>query len=387
MPPAAARNFHERPLLVFWETTKACPLVCKHCRASAVTQPLPGELTTDEAARFLDGLREFGPPPPILVLTGGDVMCRDDLFEVLDRAREHRLPATLAPAVSERLTERAFLNFLEAGVKTISISLDGEKSSHERIRGTPGHWERTVDAIRSAVACGLRVQVNTCVMRENVADLPAVFERLGDLGVSAWEVFFLIQTGRGVDVKDLAPIEYEAVAHFLYDASCRGLVVRTVEAPFLRRVVLEREGGGAPPETPLYRALASGFEPPGDPPRCLAQSAGTRDGHGIVFVAHDGAIAPGGFLPIPCGNVRTDSVCRVYRDHPLFLTLRAPERFGGRCGGCEYRDVCGGSRARAFARYGDPLREDPACAYVPRAPVGGAEMVRPTASHRPPGTE
>lgn len=375
---AGARNFHERPLLVFWETTRACPLVCKHCRASAVTQPLPGELTTDEARRFLDDLREFGHPPPILVLTGGDVLCRADLFDLLDYVRELGIPATLAPAVSDNLTERTLRQFVEAGIRTISISLDGERSAHERIRGVAGHWERTCDAIRSAVRCGLRVQVNTCVLRDNVADLPSVFARIVELGAVAWEVFFLIRTGRGAAVEDLTPEECEAVAHFLYDVSCRGLVVRTVEAPFFRRVVKEREAMGAPPPSPLYYVLASELEALAGPAGgCLAQTAGTRDGYGIAFVAHDGTIAPGGFLPIPCGNVRTESLPRVYHEHTLFLALRAPERFGGRCGVCEYRDVCGGSRARAFERHGDALQEDPACAYVPRGLERDEQAVPP----------
>lgn len=354
-----------RPLLVFWETTRACPLACRHCRASAVARPLPGELSTDEARRFLDGLVEFGTPRPILVMTGGDVLCRKDLFPLLDYARDRGLTATLAPAVSEALTEDMLTRFVQAEVKTISISLDGEGSVHDGIRGVPGHWARTCAAIRTAIRSGLRVQVNTCVMRDNVAQLSALFARAREFGAAAWEVFFLIQTGRATGVEDITPEEYEGCMHFLYDAACRGMVVRTVEAPFFRRVVLQRDAGSAPPASSLYRKWAAQLAEMAPTSPRAAQTAGTRDGNGIVFVAYDGTIQPGGFLPLPCGNVRTDSLATIYRKHPLFRALRDPRRFHGRCGMCEYRDLCGGSRARAFAMFRDPLAEDPACPYVP----------------------
>ncbi|MBI4416560.1 MAG: TIGR04053 family radical SAM/SPASM domain-containing protein [Euryarchaeota archaeon] len=361
-------DFRVRPLLVFWEATRACPLACRHCRASALTDPLPGELATGEAERFLESVADFGRPSPILVVTGGDPLARADLLPLLERARDLGLRLALAPAVSDALSESVLSRLAELGVSAMSISLDGEGPAHDRIRGVPGHWGKTCAAIRTAIDAGLRVQVNTCAMRDNGHQLPAIFARVRGLDAAGWEVFFLIRQGRGTGVEELTPEECEACAHFLYDAACRGLTVRTVEGPFFRRVVRQREAGAPPPDNALYRTLTATLQDCAGPPgECLAHTAGTRDGNGIAFVAYDGTIHPGGFLPIPCGNVRTASLRDVYVDHPLFRDLRAPERFRGRCGACEFRDLCGGSRARAFHRFGNPLGEDPACAYVPPA--------------------
>lgn len=328
-------------------------------------------MSTAEAQRFLDGLEEFGRPAPILVLTGGDVLRRADILSLLGYARDRGLRVTLSPAVSDALTDEVLRAFVELGISTISISLDGEGRTHDAIRGVAGHWRRTCETIRTAVRCGLRVQVNTCVMRENVVDLPAIFARIRDLGAAAWEVFFLIRVGRGLNVDELPPDGCEAVAHFLYDASRRGMPVRTVEAPFFRRVARQRHAGLPAPADPLYERLAADLEHAGPAIGPAAPPTwGTGDGRGIVFVAHDGTIHPGGFLPIACGNVRTTSLRRAYVGHPLFRALRSPSAFKGRCGRCEYRDLCGGSRARAYARFGDPLEEDPACPYVPRAFAG-----------------
>lgn len=365
-PNRQAWDFDARPLLVFWETTRACPLACKHCRASAMLRPLPGELDSPEARQFLDSLEEFGRPRPLLVMTGGDALSRGDLLQLVAHARDRGLRVAVAPTVSEALTEKTLRRFVELGVSGISISLDGEGSVHDKIRGVAGHWGATCRAIQASVASGIRVQVNTCVMRDNVLQLPSLFARVHDLGAAAWEVFFLIKVGRGTEIEDLTPAEYEACVHFLYDASCHGIVVRTVEAPFFRRVVLQREEGQPPPPSALYERLSTELAHLAGPRgECRASTFGTRDGKGIAFVAHDGTIQPGGFLPIPCGNVRWNSLSRVYVNHPLFRALRSSRDFRGRCGGCEYREICGGSRARAFARFGDALEEDPACPYVP----------------------
>ncbi len=375
------RTFERNPLLVFWEMTRACPLACAHCRANALPRPLPGQLSTEEGRRLIDSIVLFGAPPPIVVLTGGDVLARPDLFVLLGYAIDRGLRVTLAPAVSDDLTPPVLRRFAHLGVRTISLSMDGDGPVHDRIRGVPGHARRTRAAIRAAHRAGLRVQVNTAVMRENVDDLPAIANRLFRLGVGIWEIFFLVRTGRAAEVGDLAPADCESCAHFLYDAAARGLEVRTVEAPFFRRVVLERERGFPPPSTPLYRELTRGI---GGLPAARARtprSAGTRDGNGILFIAHDGTVHPGGFLPIPCGNVRTDPLVDVYRNHPLFRLLRDPQNFEGRCGACEHRSLCGGSRARAYAAFGDPLQEDPACPYVPRTltwPAAAAVGREPT---------
>lgn len=370
----AALDLDRRPILVFWETTKACALACRHCRASAISEPLPGELATADAARFVDSLAGFGLPRPVLVATGGDVLLRHDLDAMLERARALKVPVALAPSVTPLLTEKRVAELRRAGVRLASISLDGATAAtHDGVRGVEGHFAETVSALRRLRAGGLTVQVNTVVMRDTVEELPGVARIVKESGASVWEVFFLVRVGRGRALGELAPEENEDVCHFLVDASRYGFVVRTVEAPFFRRIVAlrTREPGASDVAAtyalgPLYQRLAAALRTAlGEPTMPLrAQTKGTRDGKGIVFVGHDGELYPSGFLPLSLGNVKRDDIARVYREHPLLRRIRAAD-FSGRCGRCSYRELCGGSRARAYAFAGDPLAEDPACAYEP----------------------
>jgi radical SAM protein len=354
-----------RPILVFWETTKACGLACRHCRAAAVASPLPGELTTTEGTHVVESLADFGTPRPVLIATGGDVLMRSDLDALLERARASKVPVALAPSVTPLLRDGRLADLRRAGVKVVSISLDGATAAtHDHIRGIEGHFAETLAAIKRLRRAGLTVQVNTVVMRETVDELPEVAGIVKTCGASVWELFFLVRTGRGCALAELAPEENEDVCHFLAEASRYGFVVRTVEAPFFRRVVSDR---AASRPGPLYRRLANRLHATlGDPTsRVRAQTKGTRDGKGIIFVRHDGEILPSGFLPVSLGNVRSEALVDVYRNHPLLRSIRAAE-FHGRCGRCAYRHLCGGSRARAYVSTGDPLGEDPACNYQPR---------------------
>lgn len=367
-------DFDRRPILVFWETTRACLLACRHCRASAIAEPLPGELTTAEAEVLIDALAGFGRPRPVLVATGGDVLMRPDLDALAARACEACVPLALAPSVTPLLDEKRVASFRRLGVRIASISLDGATpETHDGIRGVPGHFGATLDAIHRLRRNGITVQVNTVVMRDTVEELPAVARLVRDAGASIWELFFLVQVGRGERLAELDPAANEHVCHFLVDASRLGLIVRTVEAPFFRRVVAERASGAPPPHGGLYRRLVAQLD--GADGAVRAQTKGTRDGRGIVFVGHDGTITPSGFLPLALGNVRRDELVEVYREHPLLRKIRAAE-FGGRCGTCSYRDLCGGSRARAYAASGDPLAEDSACAFRVdrRAPAEGDSL-------------
>jgi radical SAM protein len=369
--PAARRgrgpDYALRPMLVFWETTRACALACRHCRASATMEALPGELTTAQGKELIDQVAGFGRPYPILVLTGGDCLMRPDIFELVDYATGLGLPTALSPSVTPNLTPQMIERIVASGVKAVSISLDGARAeTHEGVRGIPGHFDDTVQAIRDLAAAGLTVQVNTTVMRANVDELADVAALISNAGAAIWEVFFLVQVGRGVSTEAVSPAEHEDICHFLFDASQHGFIVRTVEAPFFRRVVARRRAGDPAPRSEPYRALSSRLEtlmgPQAGLPR--AQTASTRDGKGIVFVAYDGEVYPAGFLPLGLGNVCTTPLAEIYRDNPLLKQIRATE-FTGRCGSCEYADLCGGSRARAFAASGDPLGEDPACPYQP----------------------
>jgi len=365
----ARLDLERRPILVFWEVTRACLLTCRHCRASAIAEPLPGQLSTEEGERFLESLTGFGRPYPVLVLTGGDVLMRPDLLRLVRKARELGLHTAVSPSVTPRLEPAALSSLREAGVKVASLSLDGAgPATHEGLRGVAGHFEQTVEALHLLRDHGFTVQVNTVVRPENVAELPEIAAIVDEVGASIWEVFFLVRVGRGTVLAELSPQQNEDVCHFLFDASRYGFIVRTVEAPFFRRVVAWRREGRPVEAGPLYDGLAERLrtllgEPRNEP---RAQTKGTRDGKGIVFVAHDGDVYPAGFLPITIGNVREESLVDLYRESPLLRDIRAAS-FRGRCGACEYADLCGGSRARAYAASGDPLGEDPACAYVPTA--------------------
>jgi radical SAM protein len=362
-------DFDRRPMLVFWETTRACLLACRHCRASAIAEPLPGQLTAEEGREFVRSLTEFEAPYPVLVLTGGDVLMREDSLELASYASSLKIPVALAPSVTPKLTPDAVRGMKEAGVKAVSISLDGATAAtHEGVRGIDGHFEHTLEAIRMLRANGLVIQVNTVAMRDNVEELPEVAALLDRLDVNIWEVFLLVKTGRGVQMDELGAAENEDLCHFLYEASMYGFVVRTVEAPFFRRVVATRNGDGPPAGLgPLYHRLSGRLldllgEPRGE---SKAQTKGTRDGKGIVFVGHDGDVFPAGFLPLAVGNVRGQSLARIYRESTLLRDIRAG-LFTGACGRCEFSDLCGGSRARAFATNGDPLGDDPACPFLVR---------------------
>lgn len=366
-------NFDLAPILLFWETTKACRLACRHCRAEAIAEPLPGQLTAEEGMQLIDRLAAFTPRFPVLVFTGGDPFMREDLFDLAEHARSLGMPIGFAPSVTPLLTEENARRMRELGAKTVSISLDGARAgTHEGVRGVQDHFRATESAVRMLVREGHTVQINTTVMRSNVEELADVAALVDAWGAHIWEVFFLIRVGRGSELEELTPDENEDVVHLLYDASRYGFIVRTVEGPFFRRVVTQRRELAAGADVaevfglgPLYRRLGARLrERLGEPGASRAQSVGTRDGKGILFVSHDGNVYPSGFLPLRLGNVRERDIVELYRSHPTLRAIRAAT-FAGRCGVCEFSDVCGGSRARAFATSGDALGEDPACAYQP----------------------
>jgi radical SAM protein len=344
-------------------------------------EALPGELTTMESGRLIRQVAAFGSPHPVLVLTGGDGLQRPDIFELAALATGLGLQVAMSPSVTPQLQTPSFDAMRKAGVRAVSVSLDGaEAGTHEHIRGIAGHFAATLAAVRAAAAAGLRVQVNTTVMRENVEELPELAALLARLKVDIWEAFFLVVTGRAAADSQLTPTECEEVCHLLFDASGFGFVVRTVEAPFFRRVVAwRRELGASDPGAvagifglgPSYVRSATRLRAPlGEPSHApAAQSLFTRDGAGIIFIAYNGDVYPAGFLPLALGNVRQKALAELYRDHPLLQAIREGD-FRGRCRVCECRQLCGGSRSRAFASSGDPLGEDPACAYRPRAGVG-----------------
>jgi len=371
-----------RPFLVLVELTRACELACRHCRAEAKRERDPDELTTTEIAAILDDLGSLGSPRPIVVFTGGDPLMRPDLIELVRHGVDAQLAVAVAPAGTPHATPVVLGELRRAGVSTVSFSLDGASAStHDSFRLTQGSFNWTVAACTAARRAGLRVQLNTTVTEETAHELPEVLDLARRLGVSLWSVFFLVPMGRGKALRPLSAEGIEDVLEFLFEAATV-IPLKTTEAPQYRRIVL-RHGSGAPTGTAergaLYAELHDCLGGLGIPLRVRAEAgitaasgAGHRrpplivgDGQGVVFISSRGDVQPSGFLPLVAGNVRERPLAEIYADSELFRSLRDPGQLRGRCGRCEYRDSCGGSRARAFAANGDPLAEDPGCPYEP----------------------
>jgi radical SAM protein len=357
-PNPRAIDTSERPFVLVWECTQACELACKHCRADAEEQLHPDELTTTEAKALLDDARRFA-EGQIVVLSGGDPLVREDLVELVEYGTEEGLRMTLTPSGTSSLTDERVATLADAGLRRMALSLDGASpTAHDEFRQESGSFEETVRAARRARDVGLPLQINTTVCRETVGELPAIRDLVADLGAVLWSVFFLVPVGRGRVLDPIEPQEAETVMSWLCEVSeAASFGVKTTEAPHYRRVALQSgdESGGT--------SQAGGG--PGGPPDHIGRRGGITAGDGFAFVSHVGEIFPSGFLPDSAGNVREESVVDVYRDTPTFQALRDPDALGGKCGACEFRHVCGGSRSRAFAYTGDPLAADPLCAYCP----------------------
>lgn len=345
-----AADFALSPLMFYYEVTLACDLVCKHCRALAQEQPAADELTTDQAKKLIEQVASF-PRKPTLVFTGGDPLKRSDLFELIRHANLCGLQTALTPSATPLATREAFERICEAGVRHLGISLDGVNAvAHDAFRGVEGSFQRTLDMLDFARQLKMPVQVNTTITRRNIDQIDALAELLAERGIAMWSLFFLVPVGRGIEEQRISPDEYEAVFERLWRLAGRmPFAIKTTEAPHYRRFVLQR--GGDP--------LAG----PEGTSKNRRAPLGVWDGRGVMFVNHRGEIFPAGFLPAACGRFPTDSVVAAYQQHPTFLALRDPDQFRGACGRCEYRHVCGGSRARAYALTGDFLETDPDCAY------------------------
>ncbi len=372
----------DRPFLVIWEVTRACALVCHHCRADSQDAFHPQQLTTAQGLDLLDQMAAFGAPSPMVVLSGGDAFERDDLEELIAYGKARGLSMSLAPSVTPKATPERFASVARAGVRAVSISLDGASAAtHDGFRGVEGVYDATAPICRTIVDLGMRLQINTTVTADNLLELPEVFERVLDLDAFLWSVFFLVPTGRGDALTPVDATVVEDVLHWLVDVS-RYHAVKTTEAPHFRRVMLQRQKAGAVDAAeafglgPTYRRLRADLErivaARELPVRRPRPPLDINAGRGFVFIDHVGTVYPSGFLPLPGGSVKERPLTELYRESPVFTQLRDPELLTGRCGSCEYRTLCGGSRSRAFAMAGDHLAEEPHCAYQPR----GGQLVR-----------
>jgi AdoMet-dependent heme synthase len=354
-------DFNQAPFTIAWEVTRACAYACVHCRADAMHTPDPNELNHDEAMHLIDRLADFG--SPILVFTGGDPMMRKDLYELIAHATQKGLRCSLTPTATALPTTARLEKARDAGIRRIALSLDAPRPEiHDNFRQVKGSWQRTMDILRRAQSVGISVQVNTTVAKHNVDILEGMIPFLQEVGAVQWSLFFLVPTGRAQVSNMISAEEHERVFNWLYDLSKNApFDIKSTAAPMYRRVAIERkraEQGAGKPVTFQGAGFqyADGLNRP---------TRGVNDGNGFLFISHVGDIQPSGFLPITAGNVRTDDVIDVYRNSKLFTDLRNPDLIKGRCGVCEFRDVCGGQRGRAYGMTGNYLESDPACIYVP----------------------
>lgn len=376
--PNPIRTLHtdveERPFIVIWEVTRACELVCAHCRADAQHHRDPLELTTADGFRLLDDLAAYGPPRPMVVLTGGDPFERPDLEELVEYGTSIGLHVSLSPSVTPLLTPDRLARVRAAGASAVSLSLDGaESATHDGFRGVAGVFDRTLEAASEVRDAGLRLQINTTVTADNVGELPRILDIVTGMDAGLWSVFFLVPTGRGEQLASLDATDTEEVLHWLHEVGDR-VAIKATEAPQFRRIAIQRTNSDDPdrdfPPGPLRLRLRADTTPVDEV--ALARSRARRPpldvnaGRGFAFVDHRGGVYPSGFMPLPAGSVRSASFPDIYRDAELLRSLRDPDRLGGRCGRCEFRSVCGGSRSRAYAVTGDPLAEDPGCNYQPQ---------------------
>lgn len=358
-PQIQTVDFNERPFIAIWEVTQACDLACVHCRASA--QPLrhPEELSTAEGKQLIDQIATW--KVPVFVLTGGDPIKRPDLFELISYAREVGVRVSLTPSATPLLTREVIVRLKEAGLARLAVSMDGASAAtHDAFRGLSGSFARTLDAVRWANEVGLPIQINTTFSRRNIGEIDQIVALMEQLRITLWSVFFLVPTGRGKLNDLLSADEFEGVFAKLGQLSTSATFdIKTTEAQHYRRYMLQQKVAEKRAGT-LHVETRVSTDEIGRAPR------GLNDGKGFVFISHKGEVFPSGFLPVSAGSIREQSLASIYCDSPLFRQLRDTSKLEGKCGACEFKQICGGSRSRAYALTGNPQAEEPCCAYIPK---------------------
>jgi len=366
LPPIPPRDFHVNPFIVIWEVTRACQLACLHCRAEAQHKPDPRQLTFGEGKRLIDQIAEM--ESPLLVFTGGDPLMREDLYDLAEYAIIKKgLKVSMTPSATSLVTKEAIDKAKQIGLSRWAFSLDGSyQGIHDSFRGTEGSFDLTMNAIRYLKELEIPIQINTTVSRYNLHDLENIADLMEKLGIVLWSVFFLVPTGRGQVEDMISAVDHERVLLWLSKlGQTASFDIKTTAAQHYRRVVIQQQKKKHRQQEDFYESVLNsgrlnGVDGLGRAPR------GVNDGNGFVFISHIGDVYPSGFLPIKCGNVRESSLSTIYRESPIMKNLRNPDLYQGKCGVCEYRRVCGGSRARAYAMTGNYLESEPFCIYQPK---------------------
>ncbi|MBV9610465.1 MAG: radical SAM protein [Acidobacteria bacterium] len=392
------------PRLVFWEVTKGCNLRCVHCRATATELSSPSDLSTEAALRVVEQISSFA--NPILVLSGGEPLFRADIFQLARYGTDRGLRIALATN-GTLVTKEVARKIVDSGVRRVSISLDGsDAATHDTFRGIPGAFDATLRGFRNLKELGMSMQINMTVTRHNAHQLPALFDLARSIGADALHTFLLVPVGCGVDIAEeqmVAPDEYERILNWFYDQSLAGEIeLKATCAPHYFRVAKQRQveakkaASAAPQQAPDPNAIgptdmlmpsgtgialhpharpanggghprANGHGHPGGHPEGMnAMTKGCLAGTGVCFISHEGEVFPCGYLPVKAGDLRQQTFAEVWSDSQVFEQLRDTGNLKGKCGCCEFRNICMGCRARAFAASGDMLAEEPFCIYQPK---------------------
>jgi len=341
-----------KPINVYFESTIACDLACKHCRAEAISERSSSELNTDEVKDFLRDVKELGSH---LIISGGDPLKRDDLFEILSCAKEIKLPFGVTPTTSPLATYQTIKKMKQLGIFALGISLDGAtEESQDSFRGVDGTFKNSVRVLDYAKELNIPVQVNTTCTKKTMLEIEGIYNLLSknfSQPVSRWSIFFLIPVGRGRELGVPFSSEVESIFKFLYEKSNESpFQITTTEAPSYKVYFSLKEFENGKSRDEIMR-------------RGRRMGLGVRDGNGVIFVSHKGDIYPSGFLPINLGNVREKKLSDIYKNNEILKTLRDPNFYKGKCGVCPFKFICGGSRARAYAIKGDFLETDPLCHF------------------------
>jgi len=394
-----AGTSENKPRLIFWEVTKGCNLRCIHCRATATELSSPTDLPARTALEIIDQIS--GAANPILVLSGGEPLYRSDIFQLARYATDQRLRVALATN-GTLVTKDVARMIVDSGVRRVSISLDGADSmTHDTFRGIPGAFDAAVRGLRNLKELGMSVQINMTIARHNAHQLPSVLQLARNLGADALHTFLLVPVGCGVDIaaeQMVPPEEYERMLNWFYDQSLvGGIELKATCAPHYFRVARQRRAAdrraaeaarvamaeisvssGAIGPTDITMPGSTGIaikphgigqpigHPGGHPSDLNAMTKGCLAGTGVCFISHEGEVYPCGYLPVIAGDLRTQSFVDIWENSTVFDELRDVGNLKGKCGCCEFRNVCMGCRARAYAATGDFMDEEPFCVYQPR---------------------
>ncbi|WP_099157190.1 TIGR04053 family radical SAM/SPASM domain-containing protein [Virgibacillus ndiopensis] len=364
------QDYNENPFIVIWELTRACALKCLHCRAEAQYHRDPRELTFTEGKKLIDDIYEMN--NPMLVFTGGDPLERPDVFDIAEYAIKKGVRVSMTPSATPNVTKEAMQKAKDVGLARWAFSIDGHCAEiHDHFRGTSGSFDLTMKAINYLHELEMPLQINTVISKYNVDYLDELAEMVENLNCVLWSVFFLVPTGRGKESDMISPVEHERVLRWLYDLSKRvPFDIKTTAAQHYRRVVIQnkmREHKSISDKDHIFYEDALMNGKTGQIDGLGRAPKGVNDGNGFVFISHIGDVFPSGLLPIKAGNVRQTDLATIYRESEVFQNLRDPDKYKGKCGVCEFRFVCGGSRSRAYNVTGDYMESEPYCVYIPKA--------------------